>query len=113
MARDHKRERQCAISGPGGHAQDLGICGSAFPLARTQRRCPTVCEDLPHLPYGEIEQSAKGRFTVTLGDFLKEMVTCNHRLGHRPARVQWLDSYCGLHGQTDKNGISHLRGQKR
>ena len=53
-ATDYEREPRCAIRGPRGYAQDLGIGGSAFPLARTHRRCTTVCEDLPHLSGGEV-----------------------------------------------------------
>ena len=41
--------------------QDFGIGGQAFPLARTQRRCTTICEDLPHLSNGEVRQSGKSR----------------------------------------------------
>ena len=70
---------------------------------RTQRQCTVVCEDLLHLSYGEIGQSGKSRFIVTLGNSLKEMGVYNHGPGHRPARVQWLYGYCPLHGQTDKN----------
>ena len=40
--------------GHGGYAQDLGIGGSAFPLARTQRRCTIIYEDLPHLSGSEV-----------------------------------------------------------
>ena len=103
---DHERGPWCAICGPHGYAQDLGIGGLAFPLARTQRQCIAVCEDLPHLSSGEIRQSGKNQFIATLGDSLKEMGAYNHGPGHRPTRVQWLYGYCGLHGQTNKNGAS-------
>ena len=106
MATNHEREPQCAISGPHGYAQDLGIVGSAFLLTRTQRRCTTIYEDLPHLSGGEVRQSGKSWFIATLGDSLKEMGAYNHGPGHRPTRVQWLYNYCGLRGQTDKNGTS-------
>ena len=105
-ATDHEREPRCAICGSRGNVPDLGIGGSAFPLARTQRRCIAVCEDLPHLSGGEVQQSGKSRFIATLGDSLKEMDAYNYGPGHRPARVQWLYGYWGLRGQTDKDGTS-------
>ena len=53
-ATDYETEPRCAIYGPCGYAQDLVIGGSTFPLARAQRRCTIVCEDLPHLLGGEV-----------------------------------------------------------
>ena len=67
-----------------------------------------VCEDLPHLSDGEIGQSGKSRFVATPGNSLKKMGACNHGPSHRPIRVQWLYGYCGLCGQTEKNGTSRL-----
>ena len=84
--------------------QDLGIGGSAFPLARTQRRCIAICEDLPHLSGGEVRQSGKSRFTATLRDSLKEMGAYNHGPGHRLEMCQ---------ARNGKNGDGKETGKER